>query len=212
MQWIDLAPGFHDAELRLARGWLDPAAARLMERLLGEVPWEVHRIRMFGREVDSPRLSCWIGEAGAAYRYSGTPYQPRRWSPALAGLRDRLQEELGQPFNSVLANRYRDGRDAMGWHSDDEPELGPRPLIASLSLGATRRFLLKHRGDAAARVAVELEPGSLLLMGGGTQRSWKHALPRTTRPVGERINLTFRQVLPSPSSKAGHAVSDGDGC
>lgn len=187
-----------DAQVRLVRGWLEPPAAdALMAGLLEQVPWEVHRIRLFGREVASPRLSCWIGDADAAYRYSGTRFQPRPWLPALAALRDRLASELAQPFNSVLANRYRSGADAMGWHSDDERELGPGPLIASVSLGATRRFLLCHRGDPAQRLALDLEQGSLLLMGGQTQQYWKHALPRTARPVGERINLTFRQVLPS---------------
>lgn len=187
-----------DAQVRLVRGWLEPPAAdALMAGLLEQVPWEVHRIRIFGREVASPRLSCWIGDADAAYRYSGTRFQPRPWLPALAALRDRLASELAQPFNSVLANRYRSGADAMGWHSDDERELGPGPLIASVSLGATRRFLLCHRGDPAQRLALDLEQGSLLLMGGQTQQYWKHALPRTARPVGERINLTFRQVLPS---------------
>lgn len=186
-----------DAQVRLVPGWLEPAAAAsLMAGLLDQVPWEVHRIRLFGREVASPRLSCWIGDAGAAYRYSGTRFQPRPWLPALAALRGRLESELGQPFNSVLANRYRSGADAMGWHSDDEPELGPEPLIASVSLGATRRFVLRHRRDPALRLEVELAPGSLLLMGGPTQRHWKHALPRTARPVGERINLTFRRILP----------------
>jgi alkylated DNA repair dioxygenase AlkB len=96
----------------------------------------------------------------------------------------------------VLANRYRDGRDAMGWHSDDEPELGPAPVIASVSLGASRRFVLKHRDDPAQKLALELDHGSLLVMAGATQRHYKHALPRTARPVGERINLTFRHILP----------------
>jgi alkylated DNA repair dioxygenase AlkB len=196
MEWT----GFElaDAQVRLARGWLAPAeSAALMATLLRDVPWEVHRIRMFGREVASPRLSCWIGDAEAAYRYSGSRFQPRPWLPALAALRDRLREELGRPFNSVLANRYRSGADAMGWHSDDEPELGPEPLIASISLGASRRFVLRHRRDPAQRLALDLEPGSLLLMAGATQHHWKHALPRTTRPVGERINLTYRQILPA---------------
>ncbi|GAB3509009.1 alpha-ketoglutarate-dependent dioxygenase AlkB family protein [Pseudoxanthomonas daejeonensis] len=195
MEWIDF--GLPDAQVRLARGWLGPeAAAALMSCLLRDVPWEVHRIRMFGREVASPRLSCWIGDADAAYRYSGSRFEPRPWSPALAALRHRLEGDLGHRFNSVLANRYRSGLDAMGWHSDDERELGAAPLIASISLGATRRFLMRHRGDPASRLALDLEPGSLLLMGGETQRHWKHALPRTALPVGERINLTFRQVLP----------------
>ncbi|WP_374013090.1 alpha-ketoglutarate-dependent dioxygenase AlkB [Pseudoxanthomonas koreensis] len=196
MEWTDFA--LPDAQVRLARDWLAPeAAADLMAALLHEVPWETHHVRLFGRTLPSPRLSCWIGDAEAVYRYSGSRFQPRPWTPSLAALRARLQDALGQPFNSVLANRYRSGADAMGWHSDDEPELGPEPLIASLSLGATRRFLLRHRHDAGVRLALELPAGSLLLMQGATQRCWKHALPRTARPVGERINLTFRQVLPA---------------
>ena len=193
MEWTDFE--LPDAQVRLARGWLDPAAASmLMAGLLRDVPWEVHRIRMFGREVASPRLSCWIGDAEAAYRYSGSRFEPRPWLPALAALRERLASALEHPFNSVLANRYRSGADAMGWHADDEPELGPEPLIASVSLGATRRFLLRHRHDPVRRLSLDLEPGSLLLMAGRTQRYWKHALPRTARPAGERINLTYRHV------------------
>lgn len=184
-----------DADLDYRPGWLGvAAAARLFATLRDAVPWEVHRIRLFGREHASPRLSCWIGDPAAVYRYSGTRFAPHPWLPDLAALRERLCAELGAPFNSVLANLYRDGRDAMGWHSDDEPELGPAPVIASVSLGAPRRFVLKHRRDPALRHALVLEPGSLLVMAGATQRHWKHALPRTAKPVGARINLTFRQV------------------
>jgi alkylated DNA repair dioxygenase AlkB len=184
------------AELRFDPHWLGPAEAdALYAALLEQVPWEVHRIRMFGREVNSPRLSSWIGDPQAHYRYSGTDFTPHRWPDALRPLRARLQDTLGEAFNSVLANRYRDGRDAMGWHSDAEPELGAEPVIASISLGATRRFALKHRDDAQLRLALELPHGSLLVMSGATQRHYRHALPRTTRAVGERINLTFRRIL-----------------
>jgi alkylated DNA repair dioxygenase AlkB len=183
------------AEVRWLPGWLAQAeAAALFAQLLHTVEWEVHRIRLFGRLVDSPRLSCWIGDTDASYRYSGTRFAPHPWPAALLPLRARLAAETGVAFNSVLANRYRDGRDAMGWHSDDEKELGPQPLIASLSLGATRRFALRHRQEPALRQALELTSGGLLLMGGETQRLYRHALPRTARPVGERINLTFRRV------------------
>ena len=192
LQPLDL-PG---AAVRLDPDWLAPAeAAALFDALLAAVPWETHRIRLFGREVDSPRLSCWIGDPGAAYTYSGARFEPRPWPDALRPVRARLATELGGDFNSVLANLYRDGRDSMGWHSDAEPELGPRPVIASLSLGATRRFGLKSRDAPAAGSAIELPPGSLLVMAGETQRRFRHALPRTARPVGPRINLTFRRIL-----------------
>ncbi|QDH71880.1 alpha-ketoglutarate-dependent dioxygenase AlkB [Lysobacter alkalisoli] len=176
--------------------WLSRRDAEaLFHQLRDGIAWEVHRIRLFGRMHASPRLSCWIGDAGARYRYSGTLFEPHPWPEALLSVRARLRRELGVDFNSVLANLYRDGRDAMGWHSDDEPELGPEPVIASVSLGATRRFLLKHRIRPDARLTLELPPGSLLVMSGPTQRHCQHALPRTQRMVGERINLTFRRVL-----------------
>ena len=190
-----LLPG---AELWFAADWLEAGQADALFAVLQEqVAWETHRIRMFGRVVDSPRLSCWMGDAGTAYTYSGTRFEPRPWpSHLLEAVRARLADELGSAFNSALANRYRDGRDYMGWHSDNEAVLGPRPLIASLSLGATRRFVLKHREDAGqARLVLELPHGSVLVMGGDTQHNYKHALPRTARPVGERINLTFRRIL-----------------
>jgi alkylated DNA repair dioxygenase AlkB len=184
------------AGLLFAPAWLDAAASdALMEALLAQVPWEVHRIRLFGRELASPRLSCWIGDPGTAYRYSGALFEPQGWPAALASLRGRLERDCGVRFNSVLANRYRDGRDAMGWHSDDERELGVQPVIASLSLGATRRFALKSRVPGGPKLALDLPHGSLLLMRGDTQRNFRHALPRTARPVGQRINLTFRSIL-----------------
>ena len=130
---------------------------------------------MFGREVDSPRLSCWIGDPEAVYTYSRTRFVPHPWPASLLPLRERLSDELGVAFNSVLANLYRDGRDRMGWHSDDEPELGPRPVIASVSLGATRRFSLKPRAGGASR-HLDLPHGSLLVMAGDTQAAWRHAL------------------------------------
>lgn len=175
----------------LAPGEADAAFAALRHAL----PWEVHRLRLFGRDVDSPRLSAWIGDPGTAYRYSGSTFQPHPWPPALQVLRERVAAAAGAPLNSVLANLYRDGRDCMGWHSDDERALGPHPVIASLSLGATRRFRVRRRDDARTGLALDLPAGSLLLMRGTTQRATRHALPRTARPVGERINLTFRQVF-----------------
>ena len=183
------------ADVALDAAWLAPAEAEaLFAGLRDVIPWSVHRIRLFGRDVDSPRLSGWIGDPGTGYTYSGTHFEPNPWPVALQGIRARLTGELHVDFNSVLANLYRDGRDSMGWHSDDEPELGVQPVIASLSLGATRRFVLKHRSDPSMKLALELPRGSLLLMRGATQANYRHALPRTAKPVGPRINLTFRRI------------------
>jgi alkylated DNA repair dioxygenase AlkB len=187
-----------DADVALDAAWLAAGEAdALLDALRNAVPWGIHRIRLFGREVDSPRMSCWIGDSGTGYRYSGTRFEPNPWPVALQPIRAALLRELQFGFNSVLANLYRDGRDSMGWHSDDEPELGSQPLIASLSLGATRRFVLKHRGDPSLKRALELPHGSLLVMRGATQANYRHALPRTARPVGPRINLTFRRIQSS---------------
>ena len=189
------------ATLAFDPAWLPAAATRLFDALRAQLPWEVHRLRLFGREVASPRLSCWIGDPDAVYAYSGSRFLPHPWPPALLPVRERLARELGVPFNSVLANLYRDGRDAMGWHGDDEPELGPAPVIASLSLGGVRRFVLKSRAAPADRLALDLPHGSLLVMSGATQRHHRHALPRTARPAGARINLTFRRIAPVAASR-----------
>ena len=191
------------AELSLDSSWLGPATAdALFLALREQVSWETHRLRLFGREVDAPRLSCWIGDPEAIYTYSRARFVPHPWPASLLPVRERLARELETPMNSVLANRYRDGRDSMGWHSDDEPELGPQPLIASLSLGATRRFVLRQRRDSRQKLALDLPHGSLLTMRGPTQAQWQHALPRTARPVGERINLTFRHVSAATTASA----------
>jgi alkylated DNA repair dioxygenase AlkB len=191
-------PVLPGATLALWRDWLPVAEAdALFTTLRDGLPWAVHHVRLFGREVPSPRLSCWIGDAGADYRYSGVRHAPHPWPEVLAPVRAQLATLLGVAFDSVLANLYRDGADAMGWHADDEPELGPAPVIASLSLGATRRFAFKPKagGLGGGRLSIQLPHGSLLVMRGATQANYLHAIPRTRRPVGPRINLTFRRVL-----------------
>ncbi|TYT25655.1 alpha-ketoglutarate-dependent dioxygenase AlkB [Luteimonas viscosa] len=183
----------------MLRGWLRTSPASALHRQLTDgLPWRVHRVRLFGREIDSPRLSCWIGDRGTTYRYSGVRHHPSAWPDALLPIRERLIRETGVAFNSVLANLYRDGRDCMGWHSDDEPELGAQPVIASLSLGATRRFVLRHRSDPMHKLVLELPHGSLLVMRGATQEDYRHALCRTAKRVGPRINLTFRRIMANP--------------
>jgi alkylated DNA repair dioxygenase AlkB len=187
-----------DADIRYAETWLarDEADA-LFALLLHEISWERHRLSMFGREVDSPRLSCWIGDPGVVYTYSRTRFEPRPWTPSLLSLRKRVESFCHARFNSVLANLYRDGQDSMGWHSDDESELGARPMIASISLGAERRFRLRRklpRGTRATPLGLPLAHGSLLCMAGDTQRFYQHDLPKHAAVTAARINLTFRFI------------------
>ena len=170
----------------------------LFEMLRDEINWEQHKIDLFGRTMPIPRLTAWMGDA--AYRYSGIVNQPIPWTATLTGLRERLEHEVGAGFNSCLANLYRDGSDSMGFHSDDEPELGPEPTIASISLGARRRFVLKHR-VSGARWSWDLGAGDLLVMRDESQRDYAHAVPKTAREVGPRLNLTFRQFLRTDDSQ-----------
>jgi alkylated DNA repair dioxygenase AlkB len=166
-----------------------PDHAALLDRLNAEIAWEQPEITLFGRTVPTPRLTAWMGDA--AYAYSGVVNQPKPWPAALAALRERLGTELGVDVNSCLANLYRDGSDSMGFHSDDEPALGPEPTIASVSLGDRRRFVLRHRATRE-RWTWDLGGGDLLVMRDESQRDYAHAVPKTARPVGPRMNLTFR--------------------
>ena len=194
--------------LRHWPAWLDSATAdRLLAQLRAEVCWKQEAITLYGRRHPLPRLTCWMADPGCGYRYSGLDNAIEPWSPAAAELREALQQLTGWRFNSLLLNRYRDGRDAMGWHADDEPELDPAAPIASLSLGAARDFRLRPR-PSPRRPAVESPPqggapfnlplasGDLLLMDPPTQHWWQHALPRRLRLDQERLNLTFRVVRP----------------
>jgi alkylated DNA repair dioxygenase AlkB len=173
-------------------------ADRVFEQLWDGLEWSQREITLFGRRVLQPRLVAWYGDPEATYRYSGLTLDPLPWHPLLRRLKNRVEESSGYRFNSVLANAYRDGSDSMGWHSDDEKELGPEPVIASVTLGAPRRFLLRPRkrgaGRPSASIALPLEHGSLLLMKGKSQQRFQHSLPRTRRKVGLRINLTYRLV------------------
>lgn len=193
MRQVDLGEG---AFLDLYEDWL-PDPARVLAALSAEVPWEARSIRVFGRTVLQPRLVAWLGDPDAVYTYSGVRHEPSPLTPEVAALRARLVDALNLPFNGVLCNLYRDGRDAMGMHSDSEPELGPDPVVASLSLGAVRRFVLRpRRGGARGGLDLALPSGSLLVMRGSTQRLYRHGIPRTRAPVGPRVNLTFRVVQP----------------
>lgn len=190
---VALADG---GQLRHVHGWVSPdETAALFAALREELPWRQETIRMGAREILQPRLSAWLGDPDAEYTYSRRTFVPQPWTPTLRVIRDRLNSESEVAFNSVLANLYRDGQDSMGWHADKEPELGDNPVIASLSLGGTRRFLLRHRRKSAPGVDLDLDDGSLLWMSGTTQHFWRHSVPKTRRPVAPRINLTFRRIL-----------------
>ena len=182
-----------DLDASLIKGWLAEHERRpLMDALLNEMAWTQQSIQIQGNITPLPRLTAWHGTG--KYRYSGVLNTPSPWTPALTGVRNRLDDETGSPFNSVLGNLYRGGRDSVGWHADDEPELGKTPTIASISLGATRKFSFKRR-DGTEKVDLLLEDGDLLIMRGNTQRDWLHQVPKTAKPTEERINLTFRQVV-----------------
>jgi alkylated DNA repair dioxygenase AlkB len=155
--------------------------------------WQQDHILMFGKRLKLPRLQAWYGDADAAYRYSGMTMQPSPWTSALQELRGRCEDVCNVRFNAVLANLYRDGQDSMGWHADDEPELGAEPTIASLTLGEARRFELRHKINKQ-KLRLSLTHGSVLIMAGTTQQHWQHAIPKSPQTTGIRINLTFRAI------------------
>ncbi len=168
-------------------------ASQLLQRLIAVVPWRRDTLHMFGKTHAVPRLHQWFGDQGSVYRWSGLAMQPQPWLPELSAVRREICRATKRGFNSVLVNYYRDGHDTVGWHADDEPELGHNPIIASLSLGAERDFVLRRNDDPSTRKTLRLGHGSLLVMAGATQACWQHALPRRLRVTQPRVNLTFRQ-------------------
>jgi alkylated DNA repair dioxygenase AlkB len=163
----------------------------LFASLQTTIAWKQEKGR-FGHAF--PRLTALYADAGVVYTYSGTTYPSLVWTDELDAVRRRVERAAGAPFNSVLLNRYRGGGDSIGWHADDEPELGVNPVVPSISLGAERRFLLRHK-PSGKKVEYLLRHGSLLVMAGTLQHHWMHSIPKSAQPVGERINLTFRNIL-----------------
>lgn len=180
--------------LRIGR-LLDKAEAdRLFQRLLTETPWNDGYYLAGGRRFALPRLQAWHADAGIDYRYADNLRNSHCWTPTLQALRERVQAASGLDFNAVLLNLYRNGHDAVGWHADDEPDLGPAPAIASLSLGATRHFSIRPRPAGDAR-HIPLPGGTLLVMDSSFQHAWEHAVLAAPDVVSPRLNLTFRRVL-----------------
>lgn len=158
--------------------------------------WVQSTFSIYGRTVPIPRLNAWYSDLGADYAYSGISLQRNDWTPELVDLKHKIERQTDSAYNAVLANWYRTGQDSVDWHADDEPELGPQPMIASVSLGGERTFKFRHRHNKLiAPVSLKLLPGSLLLMSGDTQRNWVHQVPKTKKQVESRINLTFRTII-----------------
>ena len=185
-----------DADLRvIPRFYRTPDTGALMQALLEETPWQQEIITLWGKRHLQPRLSAWYGDPGSSYSYSGVVLQPHPWTQLLRRIKSDVEKAAGSHFNSVLLNLYRNEGDSVGWHSDDEPELGPCPAIASLSLGESRVFRLRHKSRKDLKpVLLDLTDGSLLLMAGKTQHCWQHAVLKEREPHGPRINLTFRTI------------------
>lgn len=171
------------------------AAAALLPDLIAQLPWQQPDIVLFGKRHRLPRLQCWMGDAQALYRYSGLQLVPAPWHTQVRAIRDRVRAFTGHDFNAVLINLYRDGNDRMGWHADDEPELGAMPWLASYNLGASRDFALRRKGESRQRECVVLGHDQLMLMNPYVQQGWQHALPVRRRVQAPRINMTFRKIV-----------------
>lgn len=187
-----------DAQITLWRH-VDIGDDRLtLDRLITETPWREERVTVWGKSHFQPRLVAWYGDLGTPYSYSGSKLLAVPWSSLLMELKSKVESLTNHKFNSVLLNYYRNNSDSMGFHSDDEPELGDQPVIASLSLGEERRFVLKHKWlKEIEDVVISLPSSSLLLMSGDTQNNWKHGIPKEARHCGPRVNLTFRNIATS---------------
>ena len=169
-------------------------SVELSQALKETITWNQETIQMYGKILNTPRLTAWYGDNSKTYAFSGKKYDPYPWTPELLLIKQRVDAAAGITFNSVLLNLYRNGNDSVAWHADDEPELGVNPVIASVSFGQIRRFDLRHKQDHKLKYAVELENGSLLIMKGELQHLWEHQVPKSTKAIKERINLTFRVI------------------
>jgi len=167
-----------------------------LPQLLDTIKWKQNTIKMYGKENPVPRLEAWYGDPGKSYAYSGIRMEPSTWTDELNEIKRSIEAEVAISFNSVLINYYRDGQDRVAWHSDDEKELGKNPVIGSVSFGAERTFKLRHKQykENNLKQSIVLKNGSFLLMKGATQHHWMHEIPRTAKPIGPRINLTFRVI------------------
>lgn len=186
---------FKSDDVLFVRNFLgEQEATDLFESLMDVSMWRQDHIRICGKDIPLPRLHRWFTTSDEPYEWSGIEMIPEPFPDKIKSILDRLNNETGICFNTALGNLYRDGKDSVSWHSDDEPDLGPNPVIASLSLGVTRRFYLRKKEDRSVMKSFDLNHGSLLIMGGNTQNIWEHSLVKTEKKAGVRINLTFRAI------------------
>jgi alkylated DNA repair dioxygenase AlkB len=185
-----------DAKVTFYRNFFNSQKSdEIYQILLNEIHWRQDRMKLYGKEIDLPRKTAWYGDRDKSYTFSGIHLDPEPWTPTLLYVKNRIEEVAEVQFNSVLLNLYRHGNDGISWHTDAEPELGENPVIGSVSFGGARRFMLRHRQDQDLRSEVELTHGSFLLMAGETQHFWQHQIPKTSKKVEPRINLTFRLII-----------------
>ena len=189
-------PEIPDATVQYDGGYYAFAKAEsLQTRLLNTIPWRQNKITVYGKEYNEPRLTQLYGDAGISYGYSGIDFKALPWNEVLSEIKSDIEKATGHSFNVCLVNRYRDGQDSNGWHADNEKVLGENPVITSVSFGQERYFHLRHNENKEWRFKFPLQHGSLLVMKDQTQHTYQHQIAKTKRPIGERINLTFRKVI-----------------
>ena len=195
MEEIDLGGG---SRIYYKKKLVDEEVSKEMYKKLleSEIEWENREIKIYGKTFKQPRLISYMAsESGLKYKYSGLKLEPKQFTQTVKKIKELVEKETGETFNSCLLNLYRDGKDSVSWHSDDEKEYGKEPTIASFSLGAERDFMLKEKKNNDNKVKIKLENGSLLVMSGRTQEEWLHQIPKRTRVETGRINITFRKVI-----------------
>lgn len=184
-----------DGDVLLYRTLFDEKESnQLFSELYNNTNWKQESIKLYGKLVPIPRQTAWYGDSGKSYTYSKIAMTPEPWTPTLLVIKSKIEVLSGVQFNSVLLNLYRNGSDSVAWHSDDESELGENPVIGSVSFGGTRRFMFRHKSKKELKKEVDLTHGSFLLMKGATQHFWQHQIPKTTKKIEPRINLTFRII------------------
>jgi alkylated DNA repair dioxygenase AlkB len=186
---------YNDLKIRIEENFFNPIDSdEFLTKLISKLSWESMVIKMFGKDTTIPRLQCWIGDEGCDYKYSGKKLNRQNWTKDLTMIRKKIHKELKMDFNSVLINYYRDGKDSMGWHSDDEKELGPSPSIASISFGSERDLVFRNKINKET-LSIPQAHGCLILIDGKTQKNWQHSIKKTRKVIGPRINLTFRNII-----------------